>query len=413
MQASCSGVNSAGGDGNRERAATASIAVGAQDTTTPMSSGASSVITLPPNGASATVAITGEARRQEPASGSRRSRSNLSTSISAVAITSASRKQRGRSSLSAAIASASAPASVSSAWRSILITSFTKRRMQVNAQEARAAVARATQVVNAWMLETIRHRIASGDRDRGYSQPPRGLDRAEERAWVFLRDSAAAVVHAESSIEWLADAKDSYPEPDDLTGDARKHLEALIELDEAMAEERREALIDLIRALEKASAWASLRGAIALCGGGRVRVAGVSQSQDILRALGGWRQSRVVTALLVPQPDNPHDANAIAVYVASRGARTSLAEHVGYIPRDLAAEYAADFARLRDVATGGYCNATIVGGFPLFDGVSRRPRRGRAARVGSRTIPSGMANLGLRLDLAEAGAILRPARSIG
>ena len=276
---------------------------------------------------------------------------------------------------------------------------------------ARRAVARAARAVDGGMLAAFRRNLASNDPDWAYWRP-RGLSRAEERAWTFVRGCASAVAFAESSLDYADDASSSYPAPDGLNDDARRALGALTQLDAIMAEEARETLIDLIRELEKASSWASLRGAIALRGGGSVRVAGVSQSQEILRALGAWGQSRRVTALLVPEPDNPHDKNAIAVHVASAGARTALAEHVGYLPRDAAAEYAKDFVRLRSAASGGYCDATIVGGFPLFEGALHRnrvrPRRGRAAKTRARTIPSGTANLGLRLDLAEPGAILTP-----
>jgi hypothetical protein len=51
------------------------------------------------------------------------------------------------------------------------------------------------------------------------------------------------------------------------------------------------------------------------------------------------RALRWFTARLVPEPDNPYDANAIAVY--------SGAGKVGYLPRERAPEYAEVFERLR------------------------------------------------------------------
>ena len=277
---------------------------------------------------------------------------------------------------------------------------------------ARRAVGLAAQAVDGGMLAVLRRALASDNPDGMRWQPPRGLGRAEERAWTFVRGCASVVAFAESSLDYANDASGSYPAPNNTNDDARRAVEALAEFHAIAAEEAREALLDLIRALAKASSWASLRGAIALRGGGSVPVAGVLQHQDTLRALGGYGQSRGVTALLVAEPNNPHDRNAIAVYVASRGARRSLAERVGYIPRDRAAAYAKTFESISGTASGGFCDGAIVGGHPLFEGGQHRnrvrSRRGRAAKTMSRTIPSGKANLGLRLDLAEPGAILTP-----
>ncbi len=277
---------------------------------------------------------------------------------------------------------------------------------------ARRAVARAAQAVDGGVLAAFRRALASDDPNGMRWQPPRGLGRAEERAWTFVRGCASAVAFAESSLDDASDASGSYPAPDDLDGDARRAAEALAEFHAIAAEEAREALLDLIRALEKASSWASLQGAIALRGGGSVPVAGVLQHQDTLRALGGYGQSRRVTALLVAEPNNPHDRNAIAVYVASRGARRSLAERVGYIPRDRAAAYAKALKSISRTASGGFCDGTIVGGHPLFEGGSQGdrvgPRRKRAAKARFPMTRSGTANLGLRLDLAEPGSILPP-----
>ena len=276
---------------------------------------------------------------------------------------------------------------------------------------ARRAVARAAEAVDGGILAAFRRALASDDPDGMRWQPPRGLGRSEQRAWTFVRGCASAVAFAESSLDYANDASASYPSRENLNDDARKATEALAEFRAMAADEAREALLDLSRALERASSWASLRGAIALRGGGSVPVAGVLQHQDTLRALGGYGQSRKVTALLVAEPNNPHDRDAIAVYVASRGARRSLAERVGYIPRDRAPAYAKAFGSIMGTASGGFCDATIVGGHPLFNG-SRggrvRPYRGRAAKMRASKVPSDTANLGLRLDLAEPGSILPP-----
>ena len=285
----------------------------------------------------------------------------------------------------------------------------------LDVSSARDAVARAAQTVDARMLASVRQALATNHRDWGAGNRPRGLSRAEQRAWESVHGRVTAVAFAESSLDDADQADSSSPDPEGLTDDARRALEALIELDKILAEEARESLIDLAKTLETVSAWASLREAIALRGGGSVAVAGVSYKQDVLLAVArqGWgRHADPATALLVPRPDNPHDKNAIAVHVAPAGVPEAPAEHVGWLPRDLAAEYAADFERLRGIATGGYCDATIVGGFPLFEGRPRRarisPRGGRAVGVTSGMTRSGTANLGLRLDLAEPGSILPP-----
>ena len=61
-----------------------------------------------------------------------------------------------------------------------------------------------------------------------------------------------------------------------------------------------------------------------------VRVAGTSHYQEALRALSARQGDEVVrvekVALLVPEPDNPHDPNAIAVTIDG--------QLVGYLSRD-------------------------------------------------------------------------------
>lgn len=59
---------------------------------------------------------------------------------------------------------------------------------------------------------------------------------------------------------------------------------------------------------------------------------------------------------IVPEPDNPHDSNALAVHVATA---PGVVEHVGYIPRELAAKVApylegeALMVKINDI-TGGF-----------------------------------------------------------
>lgn len=73
------------------------------------------------------------------------------------------------------------------------------------------------------------------------------------------------------------------------------------------------------------------------------------------RANGGTEHDLKVTAVLMPEPSNPHDANAVAVLV---GGQT-----VGYLPRDLAAEYGSSVGPVT-----GWCSAKIIGGFVFEDG---------------------------------------------
>jgi HIRAN domain len=67
----------------------------------------------------------------------------------------------------------------------------------------------------------------------------------------------------------------------------------------------------------------------------RVRVVGVSHYQDALREIAGADAGEAVrheaTAALVPEPDNPHDPNAIRVTIGGR--------LVGYLSREDAVRY--------------------------------------------------------------------------
>lgn len=86
-------------------------------------------------------------------------------------------------------------------------------------------------------------------------------------------------------------------------------------------------------------------------------VVGESRYQHALEAIVGGRGERGAQhkchAVLRPEPDNPHDPNAVRVEVD--GAL------VGYLPRDTAEEFTAEMNLL------GYrlavCNAMIVGGW--------------------------------------------------
>lgn len=66
---------------------------------------------------------------------------------------------------------------------------------------------------------------------------------------------------------------------------------------------------------------------------GPIAVAGVTFDgrQDIIKSMIGGEP-----AYIVPEPNNPHDANALAVQVVTKAG----IKHAGYIPRDLAARLA-------------------------------------------------------------------------
>lgn len=88
-----------------------------------------------------------------------------------------------------------------------------------------------------------------------------------------------------------------------------------------------------------------------------VRVAGVSYEgrQAYLAQL-----SEDDPVRLVPEPENPHDVNAIAVHVAHAGK----VYHCGYIPRELA----ADIAPILDGESIDARIQAITGGFHWSDG---------------------------------------------
>jgi hypothetical protein len=76
---------------------------------------------------------------------------------------------------------------------------------------------------------------------------------------------------------------------------------------------------------------------------------------------------RVFEAILVAEPDNEYDSNAIAVY--------SKAGKLGYIPRDEAPDYRPVFEEIaRQGCRAGVCTGVLVGGTaekPFFGVVLR------------------------------------------
>lgn len=101
---------------------------------------------------------------------------------------------------------------------------------------------------------------------------------------------------------------------------------------------------------------------IELCQDGYCAVVGESHYQEALRATStictpGAEGRRTFTAVLIAEPDNPHDANAIAVY--------SPHGKLGHLSRDNALAYRPvldEVARLG--YPGGACEAYLMGGKP-------------------------------------------------
>jgi HIRAN domain-containing protein len=99
-----------------------------------------------------------------------------------------------------------------------------------------------------------------------------------------------------------------------------------------------------------------------------LEVVGELVYQDALWRLSGGtvgdRIRRTIVAVLVPEPTNPYDANAIAVQIDG--------QVIGYLPRATAQEYLPGLQRLMSVR-GGYIalHGVIVGGGYYDDGPGR------------------------------------------
>jgi len=92
----------------------------------------------------------------------------------------------------------------------------------------------------------------------------------------------------------------------------------------------------------------------------RVRVAGVSHYQDELLALvgdtGAGRVRHQASATLEPEPDNPHDPEAVKVFLEGR--------HVGYLSREDARRYGPAVRLLREHDRVVACDAFVGGRGP-------------------------------------------------
>ncbi len=122
----------------------------------------------------------------------------------------------------------------------------------------------------------------------------------------------------------------------------------------------------------------------------RLAIVGESFRQETLRALGGAYTARGVErtphqAALRPEPDNPSDAAAIAVYVEGR--------HVGYLGRTDARAYRPVIDLLARLGLGVGCHASLTGGWDRGSGEQ--------------------ANIGVVLHLGSPGELVEELREGG
>lgn len=99
---------------------------------------------------------------------------------------------------------------------------------------------------------------------------------------------------------------------------------------------------------------------VTLCEDGYCAVVGESHYQEALRSTSricsvGPEGRPTFTAALVPEPENPYDSNAIAVY-APEG-------KLGYFSRESAIDYRRLFTEVTRLGNhGGACDAYLTGG---------------------------------------------------
>ncbi len=104
-----------------------------------------------------------------------------------------------------------------------------------------------------------------------------------------------------------------------------------------------------------------------LCDDGRLGVVGESFYQEALQIVAGGRSFGTsfddhlpVTAVLVPEPENPYDANAVRVDVLAGDKSLK----VGYLARENAERYQPFLLELREEGRIGTCPARVCGGGP-------------------------------------------------
>ena len=84
-----------------------------------------------------------------------------------------------------------------------------------------------------------------------------------------------------------------------------------------------------------------------------INVAGESHYQDALRELTKGETRVGATAALIPEPDNPHDPDAVRVEIEG--------QKVGYLPRDLAPGYGPLVREPAERDRTAVCEAMISG----------------------------------------------------
>jgi len=154
--------------------------------------------------------------------------------------------------------------------------------------------------------------------------------------------------------------------------------------------------IEYLNAGRSADSWASLQPEVPASMGSEtagtsfdlpgadrtfpVPIVGESYRQATLKALAGDRRRAgeevFFTAALIPEPSNPHDPNAVKVHIHGGG-------HVGYLGKDIAADYKAITEILVAAKAIGLCQAKLIGGTP------------------------GKPSLGVQLDLTEPHVVIQ------
>ncbi len=90
-----------------------------------------------------------------------------------------------------------------------------------------------------------------------------------------------------------------------------------------------------------------------------VDVVGESHYQEALESICGGRtensQRLEVEAFLVPEDDNPHDTNAVRIYIRD--------QTVGYLDRETARSFREKIAEIGLTGVAVKCSAIIVGGW--------------------------------------------------
>jgi hypothetical protein len=117
-------------------------------------------------------------------------------------------------------------------------------------------------------------------------------------------------------------------------------------------------------------------------GRARVDVVGEGSYQGTLERVGGGKtidgmQIRDHTAVLLPEPANPYDPNAVRVVIAS----SSKAGRVGYLSREDAVAYRPIIDRLAALGKVAACRASLQGGWDR--GQDDRGSIGVALRLGT------------------------------